>query len=506
MANATFSVVSKSSVRFREGLPGGSALWLCFALMLFLVQAVPYLSYRWVTDESWYAGPGYSVAQGHGVADPAIGPNDLENHFDARPPGTAIVIAGFFRALGPGAVSARLGSVLAGLVVVWLTFKLTRNVFGEAGAVVAALVVATDNLIVLTARTARPEALTIMAILVGMLAMKQYAQKNTMLWPFLSGLAMAVGTMFHITLLGYIVSLGLGAIIIDRMRGRLPLVGAVLYSLGFATGLVPFATWILTATRGREGFRAEFLSRAVQTSMFVRLMQEQRRYSDLIGLKMLHGHGLESIPLRLPIPLVFLFASFLLWRFRRSWFYTELLLLLPSLLWLIYTVNKSSRYLALLAPVFAMVIGGAIAATPERRTLHRAMLALATLVVVAQFGANLFLLRAARTANYTRLGAELRQIIPANEAAYGTITFWLALHDRPFISYERTTPQMAAETYHVRYFIVGDRMMTNSEAFGEKSFYQDLHEQLVPVIAKSEIAGSIQDPYYGDLTIYKLRP
>jgi hypothetical protein len=73
--------------------PAAVCGWLGLAILLFLLQTLPYLSYRWVTDESWYAGPAYSIAHGNGVADPAIGPNDLENHFDARPPGTAMVIA-----------------------------------------------------------------------------------------------------------------------------------------------------------------------------------------------------------------------------------------------------------------------------------------------------------------------------------------------------------------------------------------------------------------------------
>jgi hypothetical protein len=316
---------------------------------------------------------------------------------------------------------------------------------------------------------------------------------------------MAMGAMFHITLLGYIVSLGVAAMVVDWRRGRLPVWGAGWYSLGFFAGLGPFAAWILTAAQGREGFRAEFLSRAVETSWVVRVAQEQRRYSDLVGLKMLHGHGLEHVPARLPVPLLFVFASYLLWRYKRSLFYTEMLLLVPSALWLVYTVNKSSRYLALLAPVFAMAVGGAVAAVAGQRTLRKAMLWMAGLAVVAQFGANVFLLRAARKADYTRVGRELREIIPANETAYGTITFWLALHDGPYISYERTGPLMAADTYHARYFIVGDRMMTNAAEFGDAGFYRELNEEMGKVVARSELAGEVRDDYYGDLRVYRLR-
>ena len=358
-----------------------------------------------------------------------------------------MVIAAAFRMFGTGQIPARLGSILAGLAIILLTYRLACDLIGQEGALVAAFLVATDNLIVLTSRTARPEALTTMAILASLLAIDQYARRDRIAWAFLSGLLIAAGTMFHITVLGYILSFAILIIVLDRRQGRFPLRGATAYALGYAVGLAPFAAWLLTAPMGRAGFREEYLSRAVGVSLWSKFLQEGHRYSDLLGLNMLHGHGLESIPTRLPIPLFFLAASFLLWKLRRQWFYLELLLLTPTVLWLIYTANKSSRYLALLAPLFALAIGAAVAAAGSNRRLHRAVLALSCIVVVAQMSANFILLHAARNADYNKVAAELRSVIPPGQTAYGTITFWLALHDRPFISYERTDPWMAANQY-----------------------------------------------------------
>lgn len=477
--------------------------WLAFAILLFFLQTLPYLSYRWVTDESWYAGPAYSIVHGRGDADPAIGPNDLENHFDARPPGTALVIAAAFRLFGTSQISARLGSILAGLAIVFFTYRLARDAIGVEGALVATFLIATDNLIMLTSRTARPEALTCMAVLASLLAMQRYAAKSRMVWALLSGLLMAMGTMFHITLLGYLVSFGILAIVIDYRRGSFPLRGALGYAFGYLLGLAPFAVWILTAPLGIAGFQHEYLSRAGSIPLWSKFLMEGHRYSDLLGLNMLHGHGLESIPVRLPIPLFFLFASFLLWKLRRQWFYLELLLLTPTVLWLIYTVNKSSRYLALLAPIFALVIGAAVAAAGSNRRLHRALLLFSCVVIAAQMSANFLLLRGARQANYNKVAAELRSAIPAGQTAYGTITFWLALHDRPFICYERTDPWTAVNQYHVRYFIAGDRVMTHGEA-GDEAFYWKLNRSMAEVIAHSRLVANFPDPYYGDLKVYEL--
>jgi hypothetical protein len=127
---------------------------------------------------------------------------------------------------------------------------------------------------------------------------------------------------------------------------------------------------------------------------------------------------------------------------------------------------------------------------------------LAGAIIAAQIGANVFLLRAARKADYTKVGRELSSVVPAGETAYGTITFWLALRDHPYISYERTDPWMAVRDYHVRYFIVGDRMMTLGNAW-DADFDRTLHEHLAQVTAQSELVGEFPDPYYGDLKVFR---
>jgi 4-amino-4-deoxy-L-arabinose transferase-like glycosyltransferase len=468
------------------------------------LQSLPYLSYRWVADESWYSAPAYSIAHGKGIANPAMGSNELENHIDARPPGTAMVIAVAFRLFGTGPIIARLGSILAGLAVILLIYRLARDVIGEEGALIATFLVATDNLIVLASRTARPEAYTTMAILASLLAMKQYARNGRIGWAFFSGLLIAIGTMFHITLLGYIVSFGILAIVLDHRRGGFQLRGAIGYTTGYGLGLLPFAVWILTAPLGRAGFRGEYLGKAEFLSPWEKILKEWLRYSDLLGINMLHGHGLESIPVRLPIPLFFLAASFLLWKLRRKWFYLELLLLTPTVFWFIYMVNKTSRYFALLAPVFALAIGAAVAATCFNQKAHRAVLFLSCLVITMQMSANFFLLHKARDANYDKVTAELRSVIPPGQTVYGAIDFWMALYDHPFIYYERTDPWMAANQFHVRYFIAGDRVMANGVPW-DKVPDKILNQRMTEVIAQSKMAGHFPDPFYGDLKVYQFQ-
>ncbi len=489
----------------RHGTRARTSAWLLFATVVFLLQVLPYLSYRWVTDESWYAGPAYSLVHGHGMADPEIGPNDLEHFFDTRPPGTALVMAASFRSLGTSVATARLGSALAGGLVLLLVWRLTRPLLGETGAVIAVLVTATDNLLVASARTARPEALTTMAVLLALLAMSRYhASSNARRWGWalLSGLLAAGAAMFHITMAGYAVSLCLLAITIDRKRGESGVRGPLLLSAGFLLGLVPFATWVLTNPFGPRSFRAEYLQRATKAGLPERLLLELHRYSDVLGLGMLHGRGLQYVPVRLPIPLAFLFVTWLLWRYARGWFYLELVLLLPTLLWLVETVNKSSRYLALVAPVLGFVFGAAVTATSGRVRLHRLVLLLSGFVIVAQCGANLLLLHAAHKADYKRTGALLNAAVPSGEPMYGTITFWLAMRDRTYISQERTKPEMAMRDDGVHYFILGDRAMM--EGTYDPDFTAALRGSLAEIAERGTLVREITDPYYGDLRVYRV--
>ena len=474
---------------------------MILGIALLVCQALPYLSYRWVTDESWYTGPGFSIAQGHGVADPAIGPNDLENHFDARPPGTALVIAGAFRAFDAGPSQARLGSLLAATIALLATAFLALEYLGEWGAAATLVVLATDNFLVASARTARPEALTTMAVMLSLTAMTRYAKTGAHArWCLLSGVLIAMAAMFHITVLGFVISFGLLAIALDVRFKRSPLRGATCYTLGFFLGLVPFGVWILANPLGKQGFRMEYLARVHET-VLVKLIHEGKRYSDMLGVHQLHG-SLAWVPVRVFVPLCVLLALVVVYRLRRHWFWTQILLLVPTLFWFVETANKSSRYFALVAPFAALAIGSCVALSRTHWTLRKPVIAATVVLVMMQLGSNLMLLKAASHANYNRVGQELESVVPAGEPIYGTITFWLALRNHPYISYERTTPKMAEQHYGVHYFVLGDRMMTQGEPW-DAAFYQDMNSYLADLKRRSTLVGSFPDPYYGDLQVYR---
>ena len=94
-------------------------------------------------------------------------------------------------------------------------------------------------------------------------------------------------------------------------------------------------------------------------------------------------------------------------------------------------------------------------------------------------------------------------MIPPGATTYGTITFWFGMRDHTYISDERTDPLVAARDYGARYFISGDRMMTEGSAT-DSDFYTGLREHMAQVQATGTMVGEFDDPYYGDLKVYRV--
>jgi hypothetical protein len=107
-------------------------------------------------------------------------------------------------------------------------------------------------------------------------------------------------------------------------------------------------------------------------------------------------------------------------------------------------------------------------------------------------------------ANYDKVAEELRSVIPPGQVVYGAIDFWIALYDHPFIYYERTDPWMAANRFHARYFITGDRVMVNGVHW-DTAPDKNLNLRMTEVVAQSKMVGYFPDPFYGDLKVYQLQ-
>ena len=85
-----------------------------------------------------------------------------------KPIMTYWAVLGSYQAFGVGALSLRLPFLLAGAIVIWLTYQLTMMLFGgRATALIASLIMATHPLMITAAVRANPDMLMVMCLLIS---------------------------------------------------------------------------------------------------------------------------------------------------------------------------------------------------------------------------------------------------------------------------------------------------------------------------------------------------
>ena len=129
------------------------------ACVLLLLQTLTTFSTRWVEDESWYAVTAHTLVTRGELRDPIFMDTATLARFDARPPLVFVIMAGFFKVLGTSLYSARLPFLLSGLACLFLTYLLGCELGWPWVGLVGAVALATDNLMFLASRTARPESM-----------------------------------------------------------------------------------------------------------------------------------------------------------------------------------------------------------------------------------------------------------------------------------------------------------------------------------------------------------
>lgn len=94
----------------------------CLAVIVFMLQLLPFLStFRAVLwDESWYANPGYNFSIGNGLINTNVGSGGNSNFL------MAFLIGISFKLFGVSVFSARLVSVICGIVFLFFVFRIAK--------------------------------------------------------------------------------------------------------------------------------------------------------------------------------------------------------------------------------------------------------------------------------------------------------------------------------------------------------------------------------------------
>jgi hypothetical protein len=173
------------------------------------------------------------------------------------------------------------------------------------------------------------------------------------------------------------------------------------------------------------------------------------------------------------------------------------------LIWLVRMPNASSRYYAIVAPAFGLAMGLAVTALAGTRW-YRAAMGVCVLSAVTQVGGTVLLLNQARKADYPALSAKLRAAIPAGHSCYGAMTFQFALLDRECHSYDRTPFSYTAAVQRPEYMILGDRVMMRGSGRGADEFSEVRQQAFAFVERRGQLTARIDDPFYGDLRVYRI--
>ena len=475
---------------------------LAFACLLLGIQCLTFPRTRFVEDEGWNSDIAMTWMR-EGRLRMSSFPADVAGRLDARPPLLSMAVGETFRVFGPGVLQARLSSMLAAIGVVIAAYFLGMEWGGAWAASVAALLMACDNFLLITARSARPEPATTLFSCLGILFYSISRRKQSAWWSFLAAVSIGIAINFHPLGIGF--ALAGGALLLMELRlGIVRSFRAWAFLLGLAVSIAPYGWWLASDNLHRAGFRATYLMRAAESSLWHRLAGEKDRLADFVGL------GSQRIPLPFHIPyrlhIALIVAGALVYLFRkRPRLAGEITALLAvNLLWWAFMVNKSSRYITTLAPVLAAVVAMALAWAGKDARWKRAAIAIGLLFGLSQLAGNAFLLYRYRNADYDAVARGLRAAIPPGASAYGIITFYLALNDRTYYSYDRTPFTYAMTNLRPRYLILYDRVMMHGSGRGEDNF-RDLRNQATDFVrTHATLAARVSNGFYGNLEVFRV--
>lgn len=477
---------------------------VAIACLLFILQELPWFQTRWIEDESSYADSAWTFSREGHIRMSMYPTIDIGSKVDVRPPAMPIALGAVFKIIGIGVWQARLVPFLGGLGAIILTWFLGLRLAGPWTGAIAALLVATDNMLFIAARTMRPEGIIAFLNALTFLLFLTALRRNSWIAAAGAGIAAGLAMNFHINGAIAPIAMGLWALYEYGFSvWRKPV--AWIFAASVVLCIAPYVLWVNSDPVHKQAYREMQALGTVVQQASGKLQGELMRYSDFLGL----GNQKLPLPIRVPargpIVLILLASVGVLYVYQRRLFWWLALLLAAAMGWWLYLANKNVRYTAVAAPVFALLVAGAAVAfstSPKRR---RIAVAACLLYAANQIAGNAFLVWRFHKADYNRVGAELRAAIPAGETVYGANTFWLALHDRRYYSYDRSPFDYAIAQLKPGYLILYDRVMMGGSGFGADDFAGIRTKATEFVRAHGEKAAVVSNPFYGDLEVYKVR-
>jgi hypothetical protein len=274
---------------------------------------------------------------------------------------------------------------------------------------------------------------------------------------------------------------------------------------GMLLAIGPYiAVEVATPTRRAEFINCWTRGQGQPLSAIPRL--ELSRYSDFIGMPSGRFQSPVPVPYRLHIAIALLAAAWFLYRYDRELFRKVGTMIGCSIVWWAFLRFQSPRYMATGSPYFALLLAGAVLALWERRPQWRnAVVAAASVLLLTGVGANYALSYLYRKADYTGVEKQLKAIIPADAPVYGALTFWMAMNDHEYFSWNRTPLQYALD-HGTAYLILNDRVLLHGSGFGYDD-WANVRQTASDFVRSggASVIGRVPNPFYGDLEVYRVK-
>jgi hypothetical protein len=274
-----------------------------------------------------------------------------------------------------------------------------------------------------------------------------------------------------------------------------------LFVAGLLVAVTPFMLWVTSDTVHRTEFLTLYTLGEQEPLSNIPVL-ELARYSDFLGMPSGRLQLPVRIPYRLHVVLALLASILVLYRYNRGLLQKLACLILPCMAWWAYIRNPSARYMAIAAPYSSLLLaGGALALWNQKPAWRRKLVGVVVLLLVAQVASNYALLYIYRKADYTGVTSALRALIPRDATVYGALTFWMALNDHQYYSWNRTSLPYALD-HGATYLILNDRVLVGGEGHGRDDWRIRRLTLEDFVKTNASLIGRVPNPFYGDLQIY----
>ncbi|MFC1561473.1 ArnT family glycosyltransferase [candidate division KSB1 bacterium] len=379
-------------------------------------------------DDAWYADTAYSLAKDGIMKHPmftGFASHDLIS-LDF-PPLFILFEAGIIKLFGPGLASIRGGSILLGILILVMSYRIARYFFNRDIAYIALLLIIIHPSFIQASRIARPEALQCLLGLISVCFLISAGAKRTVYY-FLAGFFSGLSFLSHFNSLTLIIAAPLFVLISKRTDTRVKAV--LIFALGVCIPLIPFA---LRIAAHFEIFRAQFFlsfenapglsaeSHKTNISFFnsmTSLLNEQKRYlhspvwifPSLLWFSSLYVYFREGGEKRHPLTMI---------------------LLLLALLYGLFVYRKTSYYLVFMLPYWSATTAYVLVRLYNNsarisRTIRYFTTAMLVLSVAASFTHTAQLYINSLKSDFDAVAREVQKYVPADTIAAGDFQLWFA--------------------------------------------------------------------------------